>query len=620
MASAEISSEDRVQELLTEHRAEIQRTTHRIFTLLMLVQWPVGVVLALFVAPLTWIGASSSVHYHVWASLILGGLFSLTPIVVARTQCPTHWIVAHTFAVSQMLWSSLFIHLSGGRLETHFHVFGSLAVVAFYRDWRVLITASVVVSLDHWVRGVYWPQSVFGVFAESPYRWLEHAGWVGFEISFLIPASLRSQREMREIARRRAQLEQANMRVEGEVRSRTRDLVFALDEAQAAERAKTQFLANMSHEIRTPMNSILGFTEVLQSGTSNEAEGEELLQTIHRNGEHLLEIINQILDYSKLEIGEYSVELVGVDVRQLVQEVRDQFAMDAKARDLDLEIEHEEGTPQKVSSDPLRLRQILINLVGNALKFTEAGSVRISTRSVASRLGPQLQISVQDTGIGMDPDQTEALFEEFTQADASTTRRFGGTGLGLAISRRLARLLGGDITVTSEVGKGSTFYVRVAVFLGAPRGAADEPIDNVPETPPLESAEKRECKRILVVEDGADNRRLVRAFLRKEPIEIVETENGALGVEAFEESIREGRPFDLILMDMQMPVLDGYQATTRIRELGCDLPIVAVTAHAMAEDRQKCLDAGCTEHLSKPVSRAKLLATIREMTERAIHR
>ncbi len=404
------------------------------------------------------------------------------------------------------------------------------------------------------------------------------------------------------------------------------DLVEAREAAEAASRAKSRFLANMSHEIRTPMTAILGFTDLLL-GQLDAPEAVEMAETVKRNGAHLLQIINDVLDVSKIEAGRLELERVRWSPRQIVAEVMSLLKVRADAKGLTLRDDYEGALPETILTDPTRLRQILVNLAGNAVKFTESGGVRIVTRLLREAgKEPLLRFDVIDTGEGIPQDKIERLFQPFTQADASTSRRYEGTGLGLTISRRLARALGGEITAESGPGKGSTFTLTTAT--GDLDGVAlveYEPSGSrIPSEAEGEAGHGRLPSRILLAEDCADNRRLLTALLGQVGGEVTVAADGREAVEKALGSL-EGAPdhdaecagpFDLILMDMQMPVLDGYAATRRLRRKGYTGPIVALTAHAMRGDRQKCLDAGCDDYLSKPLDRKKLLEAVAGWTRR----
>ncbi|NUQ62989.1 MAG: CHASE domain-containing protein [Pirellulales bacterium] len=393
--------------------------------------------------------------------------------------------------------------------------------------------------------------------------------------------------------------------------------------AEAATRAKSEFLANMSHEIRTPMTAILGFADVLlgEAGDNAPPHRVEAIRTIQRNGDHLLRLINDILDLSKIEAGKLDIERITCSPAQVLSDVVSLMRVRADAKGLPLALEYDGAVPETIQSDPLRLRQILVNLVGNAVKFTEKGRVRVVARLLRSAAGTtMLQVDVVDTGIGMSRQQIAELFRPFHQADSSTTRKFGGTGLGLTISKRLAEMLGGDLAARSELGKGSTFCVTVATgdlegvrFVAGPQAAPvqSRQAGSPQGVPPFSAG----C-RVLFAEDGIDNQRLIAFLLTRAGAKVTLAENGriacdeALGAEA------NGEPFDIILMDMQMPVMDGYEATRRLRAEGYQGPIIALTAHAMSGDRQKCLDAGCNDYATKPVDHRRLLATLAEWTAR----
>lgn len=708
----------RAEELFGAQQRETWVRIDRLFAVVMLLQWVAAIGAAVFVSPYTWAGSQSDVHLHVWLAIVVGFVLAAFPIFLAR-RFPGHTLTRYVIASAQVLFSALLIHVTGGRMETHFHVFVSLAFLAYYRDWKVLIPATLIVAADHIIRGFYWPESVYGVAMASSWRWMEHAAWVLLEDTFLILGCRRSVQELWQNALWTAELEQSdqdtnaileasldavvrisedglitgwNARAEqtfgwtaaealgqglaeliippqfreahlkglkryqqtgvGKILhqrlelsalhrdgrefpvelvlapihsgSRTGFCAFlnditkrrevaeamrlAKEAAEASNQAKSEFLANMSHEIRTPLNSILGFTQVLRRGVRSEEERHTHLDTILSSGQHLRTLIDDILDLSKIEAGEMQFEREPCSPHEIISEVLSILRVPAQEKCLRLEARWASGVPEQIETDPLRLRQLLMNLAGNAIKFTAAGGVELVVTVNPSAPEPRFMIEVRDTGIGIAPEQLEHIFAPFVQTDNSVTRRFGGTGLGLTISRHLARALGGDVSVQSQPGVGSTFRVTLATG----------PLDNVrilsaPPTEALRSSQASEGKqssapiagRVLLVDDGETNRNLISLVLRDLGLEIVSAENGQRALD--EASQQE---FDLVLMDMQMPVMDGYTATRQLREQGFVRPIIALTANAMRGDAEKCLAAGCSGYLAKPIDIDRLLQTV----------
>ena len=702
------ATSDRAEELFQQHQRQIFRQTDQLFARLMLFQWVACIIIALLVSPRTWDGGASQIHIHVWSAILIGGAISLFPVWMTRVW-PGTVATRHVIAVAQMLMSALLIALTGGRIETHFHVFGSLVILSFYRDWRVLIPATVVVALDHFLRGIYLPYSVYGVLSASPWRSIEHAGWVVFEDIFLIISCFRSIREMRFIANRTAALESSDQRSrqlfddapigmavvaldnqkfkqingrfaemvgysEQELVGRTpleithpddlaeserlvqamlrgterccvekrylrkdggilwatrtaciirdkdgnpRDFLIMVEditerkraeaalrdakvEADRANHAKSEFLSRMSHELRTPLNAILGFGQLLERQNPT-AQQRARVDHIMSAGRHLLNLINEVLDISRIEAGHLQLSVEPVAVAEVLEEALDLMRPLAADRAMQLHVDAQMEEDLYVLTDRQRLKQVLLNLLTNGVKYTAIGGrVAVSVQ----RSGPTTtRIVVNDNGPGIAPEKLARLFTPFDRLDVEQSG-VEGTGLGLALCQRLMHAMAGDIGVKSTVGKGSAFWIELPA-VGSPLKALPRNRMRATDDPSTAGAGK-----ILYIEDNLSNLTLVEQMLAEQPgIELLTAMRGGLGLDM----ARQHSP-DLILLDLHLPDLRGHEVLARLRqEKGTrDIPVIVISADATAGQIERLLAAGARSYLTKPLDIGEFFRVIDE--------
>jgi two-component system sensor histidine kinase/response regulator len=583
----------RAAEIFGRQRTVILRRTDYWFSRLLVAEWLFGILIAVLYSPYAWAGRTRSIHEHVYAAVLLGGLITGLPILLASVK-PGETMTRHVIATAQVLYSALLIHLTGGRIETHFHIFGSLAFLSFYRDWRVLIPASAVVAIDHVARQFLWPESVYGIANPEAWRFLEHAFWVVFEDVFLVLACVAATSDLRTASLRQAEVETLSVREREKSEQLDKALavaVVAQRQAEDANQIKSQFLANMSHEIRTPLNGVIGMTELLSRTSLNERQ-RNYVETVKASGNGLLTVINDILDLAKIEAGKLDFQKIEFDLGAVMNGVGGLMSAIAHTKGLELLCHMAPNAPRKLIGDPDRLRQILSNLVSNAVKFTAQGEVEMSA-SVASETARDvvLHFQIKDTGIGIAEASKSLLFQAFTQVEASHSRRFGGTGLGLAISKRLLEIMGGQIGFDSELGKGSTFWFLVpySKSLAAVSGPR-EILYGVP---------------LLVVDDNRTNLTILNEHAKTWGMEVTCANTGAEALGLASQARAAGRPFRIAIVDEHMAEMDGPSFARAVRETtdASSLPLVLLSSDVSDTES----NAGLFEAiLTKPVATERL--------------
>ena len=697
---------DHSRSLFERSRQEIFESTDRMFGKFLAVQWVIGIFFAITISPHTWVGRESEIHLHVWAAIFLGGVLSAFPFWMTRAYpgwAPTRYVVA----TSQMLMSALLICLTGGRIETHFHISATLVFLSYYRDWKVFIPATMVIGLDHFVRGIYWPMSVYGVLTASPWRSVEHTAWIVFEEGFLVFACFRSLTEMRSIAHRTSALEESDqnsrqifseapmgmavigldkrfqqvnavlaemlgyterellaispldlslpedveateessefmlatsqhvssekrfvrkdgsliwvMRTECVIRdaggkprhflimvqdiSQQREAAVALQTAkelsERANEAKSEFLSRMSHELRTPLNAILGFGQLLERQQPSDKQLEHL-RHITGAGRHLLDLINEVLDISRIESGQMELSLEPINLSEALHETLDLMRPAALESSINLVMELGADDRCFAFADKQRFKQVVLNLLTNAVKY----SPRDTKVTISYDLSHDdtVRVLVRDQGPGIPEDKRARLFTPFDRLGVEKSG-VQGTGLGLAVSRRLMEAMNGTVGAEPAPGGGSIFWIEFIRAAHQPAHPARAPRD-----PAVVSGRRR----ILYIEDNRSNVELVERILEEhEQFELAVAVNGYDGIAR----AREQRP-DIILLDLHLPDISGLEVLMHMRadQSLRDVPVIVLSADATNRQIERLANAGATRYLTKPLDVARFLQALTEIS------
>jgi signal transduction histidine kinase len=605
-------------DFFNEHQQNICQRTDQMFAVLMALQWLAGIAAAYWISPLSWTGTTSQTHIHVWAAIFLGGAISSLPIILALTR-PGSVSTRYTIAVAQMLMGSLLIHLTGGRIETHFHVFGSLAFLSFYRDWRVLVPATLIVAADHFLRGMFWPQSVYGVLSASQWRWVEHAGWVLFEDVFLFIAIKRSVSEMWNIAERTAEIKSFNAGLEHHVSERTAQLVAAnqelerevterkLAEEQLRQAQKMEAVGKLAGGVAHDFNNLLtvinGHTDLSLRRMKQDDPLYRKLEAIKEAGGRAASLTRQLLAFSRKQVLQPKV----LDLNKVIFETN-KILQRLIGEDIDLLIGLAPDLG-KVKADPSQIEQVLMNLAVNARDaMPKGGKLTIETdnvylnehyagRHLSVRPGAYIMLAVSDTGCGMDAQTQERAFEPFF-----TTKEVGkGTGLGLATVYGIVKQSGGNIWVYSEMGRGTTFKI----YLPCVDKPAEEHQANLEETNLQMGVET-----VLLVEDEELVRKMTGEILQESGYQVLEAKDG---LEALSIARQHDGPIHLMLSDVVMPQMGGRELAEHLISLRSETKVLYMSGYTDdAIVHHGVLDKGMS-FIEKPFTPWDLTSKVREV-------
>ena len=600
----DLNIETRAKALFDEHRQRVYVQTDHLFSWFLVIQWLAAIACAFWISPRTWSGTMSRTHFHVWVAIFLGGLITLFPAFLAHRH-PGKPATRYLVGIAQMLIGALLIHLTGGRIETHFHVFGSLAFLAFYRDWRVLVPATLVVAFDHWIRGVYWPQSAYGILVAEPWRWLEHAGWVVFEDIFLVVSCLRSKQEIWEIAMRTARDEYNQQLIEAKVIERTAELKESQEQLLQSQKMESlgQLSASIAHDLNNQLTPVRGYLDLILTQVAPEDPNRELLAEVNLAAVRSVEIVQRLLNFSKPS----TIQKSPLKLNRLMEEVKKMLPQLLPST-IRTSVSVEDAL-WGVLGNETELQTVIVNLIANARDAMPNGG-SLTLRAENGNAGgvtvshgllpvPHVVISIVDSGTGMTPEVMQRVFEPFF----STKSRTKGTGLGLSMAFNIVKAHDGWIDISTALGKGSAFQIYLPAIVEGKE--AGRPL----KLATVDSALPKGSGLILFVDDEERLRTMGKHFLENLGYSVMLAKDGSDAVEKYVENQAK---ITAVVSDMTMPRMTGKQMLLEILGTNPKARVILCSGYTDEGTHDDMIALGAADFIQKPYTIAVLAQSLHQ--------